>query len=182
MKSVNQYSDINTRYSKCGLRDLRPSRDELRRSIPAMFRGTIVGSLCSLIPGTGPTIASFIAYAAEKKISKTPDSFGTGMIEGVASPEASTHSSVQGDFIPTMSLGIPGDAVMALILGALMIQGIVPGPQLIKEHPDIFWGLIASFWIGNIMLVVLNAPLIGVWVRLLRVPYKYRIPAAWFFI
>ena len=166
MKSVNQYSDINTRYSNVGLRDLRPSRDELRRSIPAMLRGTIVGSLCSLIPGTGPTIASFIAYAAEKKVSKTPEKFGSGMIEGVACPEAATHSSVQGDFIPTMSLGIPGDAVMALILGALMIQGIVPGPQLIKEHPDIFWGLIASFWIGNIMLVVLNVPLIGLWVKL----------------
>jgi putative tricarboxylic transport membrane protein len=182
MKSVNQYSDINTRYSNVGLRDLRPTRDELRRAIPAMFRGTIVGSLCSLIPGTGPTIASFIAYAAEKKFSRTPDKFGTGMIEGVASPEASTHSSVQGDFIPTMSLGIPGDAVMALILGALMIQGIVPGPQLIKEHPDIFWGLIASFWIGNIMLVVLNVPLIGLWVKLLMIPYKYLYPSALFFV
>jgi putative tricarboxylic transport membrane protein len=182
MKSVNQYSDINTRYSHVGLKDLRPSRDELRRSIPAMFRGTIVGSLCSLIPGTGPTIASFIAYAAEKKFSRTPEKFGTGMIEGVASPEASTHSSVQGDFIPTMSLGIPGDAVMALILGALMIQGIVPGPQLIKEHPDIFWGLIASFWIGNIMLVVLNVPLIGLWVKLLMIPYKYLYPSALFFV
>jgi putative tricarboxylic transport membrane protein len=182
MKSVNQYSDINTRYSNVGLKDLRPSRDELRRSIPAMFRGTIVGSLCSLIPGTGPTIASFIAYAAEKKFSRTPEKFGTGMIEGVASPEASTHSSVQGDFIPTMSLGIPGDAVMALILGALMIQGIVPGPQLIKEHPDIFWGLIASFWIGNIMLVVLNVPLIGLWVKLLMIPYKYLYPSALFFV
>jgi TctA family transporter len=182
MKSVNQYSDINTRYSNVGLRDLRPTRDELRRAIPAMFRGTIVGSLCSLIPGTGPTIASFIAYAAEKKFSRTPEKFGTGMIEGVASPEASTHSSVQGDFIPTMSLGIPGDAVMALILGALMIQGIVPGPQLIKEHPDIFWGLIASFWIGNIMLVVLNVPLIGLWVKLLMIPYKYLYPSALFFV
>jgi len=182
MKNVNQYSDINTRYSKVSIRDLRPSRDELRRSIPAMFRGTLVGSLCSLIPGTGPTIASFIAYATEKKISKTPEKFGTGMIEGVASPEASTHSSVQGDFIPTMSLGIPGDAVMALILGALMIQGIVPGPQLITEHPDIFWGLVASFWIGNILLVVLNVPMIGLWVKLLMIPYKYLYPSALFFV
>ncbi|WJR80330.1 tripartite tricarboxylate transporter permease [Bradyrhizobium sp. NP1] len=182
MKSVNQYSDINTRYSNVKISDLRPTRDELRRSIPAMLRGTIIGSLCSLIPGTGPTIASFISYAAEKKISRTPEKFGTGMIEGVACPEASTHSSVQGDFIPTMSLGIPGDAVMALILGALMIQGIVPGPQLIKEHPDIFWGLIASFWIGNIMLVLLNVPLIGLWVKLLMIPYKYLYPSALFFV
>lgn len=182
MKSVNKYSDINTKYSNVGFRDLRPSRDELRRSIPAMFRGTLIGSLCSLIPGTGPTIASFLAYAAEKKISKTPEKFGTGMIEGVACPEASTHSSVQGDFIPTMSLGIPGDAVMALILGALMIQGIVPGPQLITEHPDIFWGLVASFWIGNIILVLLNVPMIGLWVKLLMIPYKYLYPTALFFV
>src|ERR1700741_635037 len=182
MKSVNQYSDINTRYSKVSLRDLRPTRDEFRRSIPAMFRGTIIGSLCSLIPGTGPTIASFIAYAAEKKVSKTPEKFGTGMIEGVACPEAATHSSVQGDFIPTMSIGILGNAVMALILGALMIQGIVPGPLLIKEPPDIFWGLIASFWIGNVMLVVLNVPLIGLWVKLLMIPYKYLYPSALFFV
>ncbi len=104
------------------------------------------------------------------------------MIEGVVAPEASTHSSVQGDFIPTMSLGIPGDAVMALLLGALMIQGIVPGPQLIKEHPDIFWGLVASFWIGNILLVILNVPLIGVWVKLLTIPYKYLYPSAMFFV
>jgi TctA family transporter len=182
MKSVNQFSDINTRYSNVKIRDLRPSRDELRRSIPAMFRGTLIGSLCSLIPGTGPTIASFISYAAEKKVSKTPEKFGTGMIEGVACPEAATHSSVQGDFIPTMSLGIPGDAVMALILGALMIQGIVPGPRLISEHPDIFWGLVASFWIGNIILVVLNVPLIGLWVKLLMIPYKYLYPSALFFV
>ncbi len=147
-----------------------------------MIRGTIVGSLCALIPGTGPTIASFVAYATEKKISKTPELFGTGMIEGVVCPEASTHSSVQGDFIPTMSLGIPGDSVMALLLGALMIQGIVPGPQLISEHPDIFWGLVASFWIGNILLVLLNVPLIGIWVRLLSIPYRYLYPSALFFV
>jgi TctA family transporter len=147
-----------------------------------MIRGTIIGSLCALIPGTGPTIASFVAYATEKKISKTPERFGHGAIEGVACPEASTHSSVQGDFIPTMSLGIPGDAVMALLLGALIIQGIVPGPQLIKDHPDIFWGLIASFWIGNVLLVILNVPMIGLWVKLLMIPYKYLYPSALFFV
>jgi TctA family transporter len=147
-----------------------------------MWRGTIIGSLCALIPGTGPTIASFVSYATEKKISKTPERFGHGAIEGVACPEASTHSSVQGDFIPTMSLGIPGDAVMALLLGALIIQGIVPGPQLITEHPDIFWGLIASFWIGNILLVILNVPMIGLWVKLLMIPYKYLYPSAMFFV
>jgi TctA family transporter len=181
MKSVNQINVVETKYTKVRFADLKPTRDELRRSWPAMFRGTLIGSLCSLIPGTGPTIASFIAYATEKKLSKTPEKFGTGMIEGVASPEASTHSSVQGDFIPTMSLGIPGDAVMALILGALLIQGIIPGPQLIREHPDIFWGLVASFWIGNIMLVLLNVPMIGIWVKLLAIPYKYLYPSALFF-
>jgi TctA family transporter len=181
MNSVNQISTVNAQYTNVRLRDLRPTKEDMKRSIGPMIRGTLVGSLCSLIPGTGPTIASFVAYATEKKVSKTPDKFGTGMIEGVVAPETSTHSSIQGDFIPTMSLGIPGDAVMALLLGALMIQGIVPGPQLIKEHPDIFWGLVASFWIGNILLVILNVPLIGLWVKLLTIPYKYLYSSAMFF-
>ncbi|AMN39491.1 tripartite tricarboxylate transporter permease [Rhodoplanes sp. Z2-YC6860] len=182
MNSVNQASAINTTYSNVKLKDMRPSWAEFKWAFPAMIRGTIVGSLCSLIPGTGPTIASFVAYATEKKVAKNPQDFGKGEIRGVAAPEASTHSSVQGDFIPTMSLGIPGDAVMALLLGALMIQGIVPGPQLIKEHPDIFWGLIASFWIGNILLVLLNVPLISIWVKMLMIPYKYLYPSALFFV
>jgi TctA family transporter len=182
MNSVNQQAEINTQYTNVRLRDMRPTKEDVKRSIMPMLRGTIVGSLCALIPGTGPTIASFVAYATEKKISKTPEKFGTGMIEGVVCPETSTHSSVQGDFIPTMSLGIPGDAVMALLLGALMIQGIVPGPQLISQHPDIFWGLVASFWVGNILLVLLNVPLIGIWVKLLTIPYKYLYPSAMFFV
>ena len=182
MNSINQTTAINAKYSNVRLRDMRPSKADLKRSVLPMLRGTVVGSLCALIPGTGPTIASFVAYATEKKVSKTPEQFGTGAIEGVACPEAATHSSVQGDFIPTMSLGIPGDAVMALLLGALMIQGIVPGPQLITEHPDIFWGLIASFWIGNILLVLLNVPLIGIWVKMLTIPYRYLYPSALFFV
>ena len=182
MSSVNKISDVNTKYSNVSLRDMRPSKEDLKKAAMPMLRGTIIGSLCALIPGTGPTIASFVSYATEKKISKTPERFGHGAIEGVACPEASTHSSVQGDFIPTMSLGIPGDAVMALLLGALIIQGIVPGPQLISEHPDIFWGLIASFWIGNILLVILNVPMIGLWVKLLMIPYKYLYPSAMFFV
>ena len=182
MASINKISDVNTKYSNVRLRDMRPSGEDLKKAFFPMWRGTIIGSFCALIPGTGPTIASFVSYATEKKISKTPERFGHGAIEGVACPEASTHSSVQGDFIPTMSLGIPGDAVMALLLGALIIQGIVPGPQLISEHPDIFWGLIASFWIGNILLVILNVPMIGVWVKLLMIPYKYLYPSAMFFV
>jgi putative tricarboxylic transport membrane protein len=127
MNSINQNAPVDTRYSNVRLRDLRPSRADLRIAFPPMIRGTLIGSLCALIPGTGPTIASFVSYATEKKVSKTPERFGLGAIEGVACPEASTHSSVQSDFIPTMSLGIPGDAVLALLLGALIIQGIVPG-------------------------------------------------------
>jgi putative tricarboxylic transport membrane protein len=167
---------------KVRLRDMRPSMAELKQSFMPMVRGTLIGTLFGAMPGTGPTITTFIAYAFEKKISKTPERFGHGAIEGVASPEASSHSKTQVDFIPTMSLGIPGDAVMALILGALLIQGIQPGPQLITEHADLFWGLIASFWIGNVLLVILNVPLIGVWVKLLQVPYRYLYPSALFFI
>ena len=182
MNSINQVAPISTRYTNVRLRDLRPTKADLKLSMFPMLRGTLVGSLCSLIPGTGPTIASFVAYATEKRVSRTPERFGTGALEGVACPEAATHSSVQGDFIPTMSLGIPGDAVMALLLGALMIHGIVPGPQLISQHPDIFWGLVASFWIGNILLVLLNVPLIGIWVKMLAIPYRYLYPSALFFV
>jgi TctA family transporter len=182
LKSVNNTAPINAAYTKLGFRDLRPSGADVKKAAFPILRGTLIGSLCSLIPGTGPTIASFVAYAAEKKVSSTPERFGHGAIEGVASPEASTHSAVQGDFIPTMSLGIPGDAVMALLMGALMIQGITPGPRLIVEHPDIFWGLIASFWIGNTILVFLNVPMIGVWVKLLTAPYRYLYPTALFFV
>jgi TctA family transporter len=168
--------------TKVRLRDMRPSKAELRQSFMPMVRGTLVGTLFGALPGTGPTITTFIAYALERKIARDPDRFGHGAIEGVASPEASSHAKTQVDFIPTMCLGIPGDAVMALLLGALMIQGIAPGPQLITEHPDLFWGLIASFWIGNILLVILNVPLIGIWVKLLQVPYRYLFPSALFFI
>lgn len=179
--NVNRMSTVTAK-TKLRIRDMRPSLAELKTAFWPMVRGTGVGTLFGAMPGTGPTITTFVAYALERKISKTPEKFGTGMIAGVASPEASSHSKTQVDFIPTMSLGIPGDAVMALILGALMIQGISPGPQLISEHPDIFWGLIASFWIGNVLLMILNVPMIGVWVKLLQVPYRYLFPSAMFFI
>jgi putative tricarboxylic transport membrane protein len=182
MNSVNRTAPVDMKYSKVSMVDMFPSKADLKQAFFPMVRGTLIGSLCALIPGTGPTIASFVSYAAEKKLSKTPGRFGRGAIEGVACPEAATHSSVQGDFIPTMSLGIPGDSVMALLLGALIIQGIAPGPQLISEHPDVFWGLIASFWIGNVLLFILNVPLIGLWVKLLSIPYRYLYPSAVFFI
>jgi TctA family transporter len=182
LMSANRMSSINTGSAKLRMRDMWPSWAEMKEAFMPMVRGTAVGTIFGAMPGTGPTITTFIAYALERKVSKTPEKFGTGMIAGVASPEASSHSKTQVDFIPTMSLGIPGDAVMALILGALLIQGIQPGPQLITEHPDIFWGLIASFWVGNVLLVILNVPLIGVWVKMLQVPYRYLFPSALFFI
>jgi putative tricarboxylic transport membrane protein len=181
LSNVNRMADVGST-TAVRFRDMAPSRAELKLSFFPMLRGTLVGLLFGAMPGTGPTITTFVAYAFEKRISKTPERFGHGAIEGVVSPEASSHSKTQVDFIPTMSLGIPGDPVMALILGALLIQGIQPGPQLITEHADLFWGLVASFWIGNILLIVLNVPLIGVWVKMLQLPYRYMYPAALFFI
>ncbi len=179
--SVNRMPPIHAR-ARVRFRDMRPTRAELKASAWPMVRGTTIGTLFGAMPGTGPTITTFIAYAVERRIARHPERFGRGAIEGVASPEAAAHAKTQVDFIPTMSLGIPGDAVMALILGALLIQGIQPGPQLIREHPDLFWGLIASFWVGNVLLMVLNVPLIGVWVRMLQVPYRFLFPSALFFI
>ncbi|MES1163102.1 MAG: tripartite tricarboxylate transporter permease, partial [Rhizobacter sp.] len=181
LRSVNRMHVVGGG-TKVRFRDMFPSKADLKRAFAPMLRGTLIGTLFGAMPGTGPTITTFIAYALERKIAKDPSRFGKGAIEGVAAPEASAHSKTQVDFIPTLSLGIPGDAVMALILGALIIKGIQPGPQLITEHPDIFWGLVASFWIGNVLLVIMNVPMIGVWVRMLQVPYKYLYPAALFFI
>jgi len=164
------------------VRDMLPDKAELRHSFLPALRGTLIGTLFGAMPGTGPTITAFLAYAFERKISKTPERFGHGAMEGVVAPEAANHSKIQVDFIPTMCLGIPGDPIMALILGALMIQGIAPGPQLITEHPDLFWGLIASFWVGNVLLLLLNVPLIGIWIKVLKVPYRYLFPSAMFFI
>jgi TctA family transporter len=181
LRNVNRMDSVGSNM-KVSLRDMRPSRAELKQSMAPIMRGTLVGTIFGAMPGTGPTITTFIAYALEKRIARQPGRFGRGAIEGVAAPEAASHSKTQVDFIPTMSLGIPGDAVMALILGALLIQGIQPGPQLIVQHADLFWGLVASFWIGNVLLIVLNVPLIGLWVKLLRVPYRLLFPSALFFI
>lgn len=181
LRHVNRMKHIGS-LKPVRFKDMRPSKDELKQAFWPMVRGTLVGTIFGAMPGTGPTITTFIAYAVEQKVSKTPNKFGTGMIAGVAAPEAASHSKTQVDFIPTMSLGIPGDAVMALLLGALLIHGIQPGPRLLTEHPDIFWGLIASFWVGNLLLMILNVPMIGVWVKLLQVPYRFLFPAAVFFI
>lgn len=145
-------------------------------------RGTLIGTVLGILPGTGATIASFMAYATERRVSRTPGIFGKGAMAGIAAPEASNNAAVQSAFIPTLSLGIPGDAVMAVMLGALMIHGIAPGPALVNQHPELFWGLIASFWIGNVILLALNLPFIGLFVRILKIPYDALYVAMLFFI
>jgi putative tricarboxylic transport membrane protein len=155
---------------------LWPTWPDLKASAGAIFRGTAIGAFFGVLPGTGPAIASFSSYMVEKKIAKDPSRFGKGAIEGVAGPESANNADAQCKFIPTLTLGIPASAVMALMLGALTIQGIAPGPQVMTQKPDLFWGLIASMWIGNLMLVILNLPLIGLWVSLLKVPYRILFP------
>ncbi|MET0500186.1 MAG: tripartite tricarboxylate transporter permease, partial [Candidatus Binatia bacterium] len=137
------------------------------------LRGSALGSVIGLLPGMGATLGTFIAYAIEKRISRNPSKFGTGAVEGIASPEACNNAAVGGTFIPLLSLGIPSNAMTAILLGALMIYGLTPGPLLIKNSPDLFWGVIASMYIGNIMLVILNLPLIPIWVSILKIPYSY---------
>lgn len=156
---------------------LLPSLKELKFSMPAIGRGTAIGSVLGLLPGGGALLASFAAYSIEKKVARQPRNFGSGDIRGVASPEAANNAGAQTSFIPLLTLGVPSNPTMALVLGALMIQGITPGPQVMTERPALFWGLIASMWIGNIMLVILNIPLIGIWVRLVTVPYHMLYPA-----
>lgn len=164
------------------LRSMLPSGEDWRRSMPAMTRGASLGSFLGALPGVGSAIASFMAYALEKKVSRHPEEFGHGAIEGLSGPEAANNAAVQTAFIPTFSLGIPGDPVMALILGALIIHGIQPGPLMLTEQPGLFWGLIASFIIGNLMLLILNLPLISMWVALLRVPQSYLFPTVVIFM
>ena len=156
---------------------LFPTREDFRRSWAPVLRGTALGSFLGILPGGGALLSSFGAYTVEKKLSKHPEEFGKGAIEGVAGPEAANNAGAQTSFIPMLTLGIPGNAVMALMIGALMIQGIAPGPQVMTEKPELFWGLIASMWIGNLMLVVLNLPLIGIWIKLLTVPYRFLYPS-----
>ena len=156
---------------------LLPTREDLKQSWAPILRGTGIGAFFGVLPGTGPAIASFASYMLEKKIAKDPSRFGQGAIEGVAAPEAANNADAQCKFIPMLTLGLPASGVMALMLGALTMQGIQPGPDVMTQRPDLFWGLIASMWIGNLMLVVLNLPLIGLWVRLLTVPYRLLFPA-----
>ncbi len=156
---------------------LMPTRADLKASAPAIGRGTIIGSIIGILPGAGAVIASFAAYTLEKRISRHPEKFGKGAIEGVAAPESANNAAAQTSFIPLLTLGIPPNAVMALMVGAMTIHGIIPGPQVMIKQPDLFWGMIASMWIGNLMLIVINLPLVGLWVTLLRVPYRLLYPA-----
>ena len=158
------------------IRGLLPNREEWRTSLAPITRGSLLGFFVGVLPGGGAIISSFVSYALEKKLSKHPEQFGKGAIEGVAAPEAANNGAATGSFIPLLTLGIPGNASIAMIFAALLIQGIRPGPLLVTEKPEVFWGLVASMYIGNLMLLVLNLPLIGLWVKLLRVPYSLLAP------
>src|SRR6516164_9419143 len=162
---------------KAKIKGLMPTRQDLIDSSGAIARGTILGSLLGILPGGGAVVASFAAYTFEKRISRTPERFGRGAIEGVAAPESANNAAAQTSFIPLLTLGIPPNAVMALMVGAMTIHGIVPGPQVMTKQPELFWGMVASMWLGNLMLVIINLPLVGVWVSLLRVPYRLMFPS-----
>ncbi|MCJ7494600.1 MAG: tripartite tricarboxylate transporter permease [Deltaproteobacteria bacterium] len=161
---------------KVKLRELLPTRREWKRSIPPMFRGSFLGFIIGLVPGPSPVIATFVSYISEKKISKNPEEFGHGAIEGVAGPEAANNAAVGGAYVPLFALGIPFTPAMAMVLGALMLHGLTPGPNLIKDKPDLFWAVIASMYIGNFMLLILNLPLVNVFVNILKVPKHILLP------
>ncbi|MEI7671829.1 MAG: tripartite tricarboxylate transporter permease [Deltaproteobacteria bacterium] len=169
---TKQHVDV---YDKT-IRNILPTLKDWSLSIWAILRGSGVGFFCGLIPGAGPVIASFISYAVEKKVSKHPERFGKGAIEGVAGPESANNAAVQAAFIPLFTLGIPVTPAIAILFGAFVSHGIVPGPMLISKHPDLFWGVIASMYLGNIMLMILNLPLINLWVRIVRIPYVFLFP------
>ena len=151
---------------------LMPTREDWKRSAMPIARGSVLGFLIGLLPGGGATLASFISYGVEKKFTKHPEEFGNGAVEGVAGPEAANNAGAAGSFIPLLALGLPGNPVTALLLGALIVHNVTPGPLMIQERPEIFWGVVASMYVGNVMLVALNLPLIGIWVQLLKVPYR----------
>jgi putative tricarboxylic transport membrane protein len=159
------------------MRDLWPGAKDFLESWRAALRGTALGSILGILPGGGAVLAAFASYTLEKKIAKDPSRFGRGAIEGVAGPESANNAAAQTSFIPLLTLGLPSNAIMALMMGAMIIQGIQPGSAVMTKRPDLFWGMVASMWIGNLMLLVINLPLIGIWVRLLSVPYRLLYPA-----
>lgn len=159
------------------LRSMIPTHEDLRRMLFPMLRGAGLGCIFGPLPGTGPSVAALTSYATERRVADHPEEFGTGRVEGIAGPEASNNAAVQTAFIPTLSLGIPGTPTMAIMIGALMIHGVVPGPMLMQNEPNLFWGLVMSFWIGNLLLLILNIPLISVWVSMLNIPYRLLYPS-----
>jgi TctA family transporter len=175
-------TNVNTMYRRIGFRSMIPTRDDVRRAFLPIIRGSGIGAFFGALPGAGGTISTFVTYAVEKRISKDPSRFGKGAIEGVVAPEAANNAGDQTAFLPTLALGIPGTVNMALILGVMIMHGVQPGPRLMAEQPQLFWGLIMSFWVGNLMLLVLNLPLIGIWVRILTIPYHLLYPAIIMFV
>jgi putative tricarboxylic transport membrane protein len=175
MNNVEQREHRETFTERVG--SLFPSRDDFRRMLPAAVRGTALGTMLGILPGGGSVLSAFASYTLEKKISRRSESFGKGAIEGVAGPEAANNAGAQTSFVPLLTLGLPSNVVMALMVGAMTIHNIQPGPQVMTSNPDLFWGLIVSMWIGNAMLIVLNLPLVGLWVKLLKVPYRFLYPA-----
>jgi putative tricarboxylic transport membrane protein len=155
---------------------LLPNRDDFKQSYKPVLRGTLIGATLGILPGNGAVLGPFAAYTVEKKLAKDPSRFGRGAIEGVAGPESANNAGAQTSFIPLLTLGIPPNAVMALMVGAMTIHGIIPGPQVMTKNPSLFWGMIASMWVGNLMLLIINLPLVGLWVRLLKVPYRLMFP------
>ncbi|MBI5603413.1 MAG: tripartite tricarboxylate transporter permease [Deltaproteobacteria bacterium] len=173
---LNLEQKINRDIFMTRVKGLLPTAQDWLQAKWAILRGTVIGFLLGILPGGGAVLASFVAYAIEKKASRTPEKFGSGMIEGVASPESANNAAAQAAFIPLLTLGLPSNVVMAVLLGALIIHGVTPGPLLLSQHPDVFWGVVASMYLGNMMLLVLNLPLIGIWVQLLKIPYPLMMP------
>lgn len=176
MQNLSHQDEGRSAY-RAQISGLFPSRQDFRQMAGPIIRGTGLGTVLGILPGGGALLSSFTAYAVEKKIAKDPSRFGRGAIEGVAAPEAANNAGAQTSLIPLLTLGLPSNVIAALMAGAMIIQGIQPGPNVITEQPTLFWGLIASMWVGNLMLVILNLPLIGLWVKLLTIPYKLLFPA-----
>jgi putative tricarboxylic transport membrane protein len=173
---VNLESTVSSSLVKTKIKNLFPSKSDWIKAKWAITRGTFIGFFLGILPGGGPVLASFIAYAIEKRVSKEPDQFGKGAIEGVASPESANNSASSSAFIPLLTLGIPPTAGMAVLFGAFLIHGITPGPLILQKHPALFWGLISSMYIGNVMLLILNLPLIPMWVQVLKIPERFLYP------
>jgi putative tricarboxylic transport membrane protein len=173
---INLEETIERTVFESKLKNLLPNLEDWKRSLGPILRGTVIGFFGGILPGAGPVTATFLSYTIEKKISKDPGRFGQGAIEGVAGPETANNAATGGSFVPVLALGIPPNVIMAFLMGALIIHGVAPGPLLISQHPQIFWGVIASMYVGNCLLLLLNLPLIGFWVKILKIPYRILMP------